>query len=84
MKDVILKSIKTFIQAFLACVMGYGLVDPSDKAGYKALIIAGVASGLSALMNVDYKSLEGANKYINKPNKDKEIANEEKEIEGEG
>lgn len=82
MKDVILKSIKTFIQAFLACVMGYGLVDPSDKAGYKALIIAGVASGLSALMNVDYKSLEGANKYINKTNEEK--ANEEKEIEGEG
>ena len=82
MKDVILKSIKTFIQAFLACVMGYGLIDPSDKAGYKALMIAGVASGLSALMNVDYKSLEGANKYINKTNEEK--ANEEKEIEGEG
>lgn len=82
MKDVILKSIKTFIQAFLACVMGYGLIDPSDKAGYKALLIAGVASGLSALMNVDYKSLEGANKYINKTNEEK--ANEEKEIEGEG
>lgn len=82
MKDVILKSIKTFIQAFLACVMGYGLVDPTDKAGYKSLIIAGVASGLSALMNVDYKSLEGANKYINKTNEEK--ANEEKEIEGEG
>ena len=75
MKDVIIKALKTFAQAFIGTIMGYGLVDPSDKSGFKALIIAGVAAGLSALMNVDYKSLEGANKYIEK---DKEVSDNTK------
>jgi len=72
MKDIILKAVKTFLQAFVATFMGYGMIDPNDKSLLKSLVIAGIAAGLSAVMNVDYKSLEGVKKK------------EDDEVEGEG
>lgn len=79
-KNIIIKLVKTFIQAFLGCVMGYGLIEPENEAGYKALVVAGIAAGLSALMNVDYKALEGAKEHI----KDIDNNDNEDEVEGVG
>lgn len=68
--DVILKAVKTFIQAFIATVFSYGVIDPTDKGLSKSLIIAGVAGGLSALMNIDYDAIKGVKKDKDKTDSD--------------
>jgi hypothetical protein len=49
-KDVLIRALKTFVQAFLA-VITTGLLDITDTNAFKALVIAGVASGISAVWN---------------------------------
>ena len=58
MKDIIIKCLKTFVQAFLAVIVSSGIIDVGDKSVLKSVIVAGVASGIAALMNIDYKSIE--------------------------
>lgn len=49
-KDIVVRAIKTFVQAFLAVlVAGVATVDNLDAL--VALLVAGVAAGISALQN---------------------------------
>jgi hypothetical protein len=49
-RDIGVRAFKTFVQAFLA-VVAVGVVSVTDFNALKALIIAGVAAGISATMN---------------------------------
>lgn len=48
--DILVRAIKTFVQAFLA-VIATGLLDVTDLNALKALAIAGIAAGISAVSN---------------------------------
>lgn len=50
MRDIIIRAIKTFAQAFLS-VLALGIVNVVDLASVKALAIAAVAAGISAVQN---------------------------------
>ncbi len=50
-KDIGVRALKTFIQAFLAVVL-VGLADVHDMNKLKVLMIAGISAGISALMNL--------------------------------
>lgn len=50
LKDIAVRAAKTWTQAFLA-VITTGLLDITDTNAFKALVIAGVASGISAVWN---------------------------------
>lgn len=49
-RDLGVRAFKTFVQAFLA-VVAVGVVSVSDFTALKALLVAGVAAGISAAMN---------------------------------
>lgn len=48
--DVVVRAIKTFVQAFLA-VVAVGVVGVNDVNTAKALAVAGVSAGISAVWN---------------------------------
>lgn len=48
--DILVRAIKTFVQAFLA-VIATGLLDVTDLNALKTLAIAGIAAGISAVSN---------------------------------
>lgn len=50
MNDVLVRSLKTFIQTFLA-VVAVGATSVTDVATGKALVVAAVAAGISAVWN---------------------------------
>ena len=50
-KDLIIRAVKTFAQAFLAA-LAVGIVAVDDFAGLQALAIASAAAALSAAMNL--------------------------------
>ena len=50
MRDIIIRAVKTFAQAFLS-VLSLGLANVVDLSSGKALLIAAVAAGISALQN---------------------------------
>lgn len=49
-KDIAVRAVKTFVQAFLAVVV-IGLASVNSVDSLKALAVAGVAAGISALQN---------------------------------
>ena len=49
-KDIIVRAGKTFLQAFLA-VVAVGVVGVNDINTAKALAVAGVSAGISAVWN---------------------------------
>lgn len=51
MQDIIIRAVKTFAQAFLS-VLALGIVNVVDLASVKALLIAAVAAGISAVQNL--------------------------------
>jgi hypothetical protein len=50
MSDIIVRAVKTFVQAFLS-VLALGIVNVTSLDALQALAIAGVAAGISALQN---------------------------------
>lgn len=60
-KDVLIRALKTFVQAFLA-VITTGLLDITDTNALKALVVAGVASGISAVWNAFYNPITSSTK----------------------
>ena len=49
-KDILVRAVKTFVQAFLA-VLAVGIVSVDSFEALTALLVAGVAAGISALQN---------------------------------
>lgn len=50
-KDILIRAVKTFFQAFLAVLLA-GIMGVTDGNSLKALLIAALASGISALQNL--------------------------------
>lgn len=50
LKDIFVRAFKTFVQAFLAVVLA-GLMTVDSVEAVKALAVAGLAGGISALQN---------------------------------
>ena len=50
LKDITIRAVKTFLQAFLA-VLAAGIINVTDVSSLQALAVAGLAGGLSALQN---------------------------------
>jgi hypothetical protein len=50
MSDILVRAVKTFLQAFLS-VVALGIVNVTSLDAAQALAIAGVAAGISALQN---------------------------------
>lgn len=48
---LIVRALKTFLQAFLAVLLA-GLVNVTDMSAAKALAVSALAAGISAIMNV--------------------------------
>lgn len=55
-KDIIIRAVKTFIQAFLGTVTADGFMNVTDTEGLKkviiATVIAGISAGVSAVWNM--------------------------------
>lgn len=49
-KDITVRALKTFVQAFLA-TFSLGFASASDSVGLKALAVASVSAGISAVWN---------------------------------
>jgi hypothetical protein len=49
-KDIAVRAVKTFLQAFLA-TFSLGIMATTDSVGLKALAVASVSAGLSAVWN---------------------------------
>jgi hypothetical protein len=60
-KDIAVRAAKTWTQAFLA-VITTGLLDITDTNALKALVVAGVASGISAVWNAFYNPITSSTK----------------------
>lgn len=54
---LLVRAFKTFVQAFLAVLLA-GLTEVSDLSTLRALAVAAVAAGLSAIMNFIVKPEE--------------------------
>ena len=69
MKDVVVRAIKTFIQAAISyvCTISFIDIDWSDNTVVGGVILAALAAGISALMNIDWDaiSLEKAAEEVN-------------------
>lgn len=48
---ILVRALKTFLQAFLAAV-SVGIVTTTDIAAVRALIVGAIAAGISAAMNL--------------------------------
>ncbi len=48
-KDIITRALKTFVQAFIASL---AVATQTDTNNYKAIVIAAVAAGVSAVWNL--------------------------------
>ena len=48
--DIVIRALKTFVQAFLASV-AVGVATVQDVPTAKAVLVAGVAAGISAVWN---------------------------------
>ena len=67
-KDIIVRAVKTFIQGFLgALVVTLPNADITSTEVLKSLLIGGIASGISAVMNI----------FINAYNKKEEVDDNE-------
>ena len=68
MKDVVVRALKTFIQAAISyvCTISFIDIDWSDNTVVGGVILAALAAGISALMNIDWDaiSLEKAVKEV--------------------
>lgn len=49
-KDILVRAVKTFVQAFLAVIVA-GLLTVDSIEALKALTVAGLAAGISAIQN---------------------------------
>lgn len=59
-KDILIRCIKTFIQAITAYLaVSISTTNFTDKEAIKGLIIGAIASGVSALMNIINSLLKG-------------------------
>ena len=58
--DIFTRALKTFIQAVLGfiCTLSLTDIDLGDDTVRAGIILAAVAAGLSALMNIDWKAEE--------------------------
>lgn len=53
LKDIMIRAIKTFIQAFIAAfLLGTGNLSNLDKKVLESALLAGLAAGISAVMNL--------------------------------
>lgn len=50
-KDIAVRAVKTFVQAFLS-VVALGVGDVVNVSTLKALLVAGLSAGISAVWNV--------------------------------
>lgn len=55
--SIVIRAVKTFLQAFFA-TLAAGVLTTVDGAAVKALVIASFAAGISAVMNVFIKPVE--------------------------
>lgn len=57
---VLVRAVKTFLQSFIGYIAGIGLYgfDFDNKSVLVGVLISALASGLSALMNVNWGELE--------------------------
>ena len=74
MKDVVVRALKTFIQAAISyvCTISFIDIDWSDNTVVGGVILAALAAGISALMNIDWDaiSLEKAVEDVNDDGED--------------
>lgn len=53
MKDILIRALKTFIQAFIAAfLLGTENLSHIDKQVLESALLAGLAAGISAVMNL--------------------------------
>ena len=59
MKDVVVRAFKTFIQAAISyvCTISFIDIDWSDNTVVGGVILAALAAGISALMNIDWEAI---------------------------
>ena len=59
MKDVVVRAFKTFIQAAISyvCTISFIDIDWSDNTVVGGVILAALAAGISALMNIDWDAI---------------------------
>ena len=59
MKDVVVRALKTFIQAAISyvCTISFIDIDWSDNTVVAGVILAALAAGISALMNIDWEAV---------------------------
>ena len=59
MKDVVVRALKTFIQAAISyvCTISFIDIDWSDNTVVGGVILAALAAGISALMNIDWDAI---------------------------
>lgn len=49
-KDIIIRAVKTFVQAFLAVIV-VGIATVDSVEALQALVVGGLAAGISAIQN---------------------------------
>ena len=73
MKDILIRAVKTFIQAFLAAfLIGTNNLTSLDKKVLESALLGGLAAGISAVMNLlanlldkgEWKNGTNKNEYI--------------------
>lgn len=57
-KDILIRAIKTFFQAFLAAVAA-GLVNVVNWSTFKALVVSALAMAVSAVWNIVVAGVKG-------------------------
>ena len=59
MKDVVVRALKTFIQAAISyvCTISFIDINWSDNAVVAGVVLAALAAGISALMNIDWDAV---------------------------
>ena len=76
MRDVVVRALKTFIQAAISyvCTISFIDIDWSDNTVVGGVILAALAAGISALMNIDWDavSMEKAKEEVDDEDDDEE------------
>ena len=84
MKDVVVRAFKTFIQAAISyvCTISFIDIDWSDNTVVGGVILAALAAGISALMNIDWEafSMEKTVKVDDEEDVDDEYTDDEEDV----